>query len=235
VVAPDAEQRADRQLVRERERIKKDMNRIKNRIHGMIKFHGLEYPKEEEIWSGEWKKKVLSRANAKDAAGNIHFVFKTEWKVMEALETALRVVEKRIVKMFRAGERRELYNKLREQTGIGPVAAAVIATEVADFQAFDNSDAFASYTGLVSGARGSGKVMHLGPITKVGNRRLRHVFVESAWVWVRCDPDAKLRFEMLKGRRGARRAIVAMARRLAVKVYHQVVNGARPTYAACHD
>jgi len=137
--------------------------------------------------------------------------------------------------MFRKGERKEILNKLTRQTGIGTVAAAVIATEVADFAAFDNSDAFASYTGLVSGARGTGKVMHLGPITKVGNWRLRWVFVESAWSWVRYDPEAKLKFELLKARRGARRAIVAMARRLAVRVYHLVVNGAQPAPLTCYD
>lgn len=234
VVVPDAAQRAERQLARERERVKKDIKRIKNRVHGLIKFHGLAYP-EEELWSPEWKRNVFVAAKAKDGAGHIHFVIKTEIKILEELETLIGRVEKRIGKMFREGERKELFNKLKRQTGIGTVAATVIATEVADFHAFDNSDAFASYTGLVSGARGTGKVMHLGPITKVGNRRLRWVFVESAWTWVRRDPDAKLRYEMLKSRRGARRAIVAMARRLAVRVYHQVVHDAPPRAAACHD
>jgi transposase len=119
-------------------------------------------------------------------------------------------------------------NTLKQQIGIGPVAASVIATEVADFRAFDNSDAFASYTGLVSGARGSGKVMHLGPITKVGNRRLRYVFVESAWTWVRKDPEAKRKYQMLKARCGAKRAIVAMARRLAVRVYYLALSSMPP-------
>jgi transposase len=225
VVVPDARRRACRQLVRERERIKKDVKRIKNRIHGLVKFHGLEYPQSQR-WDAAWREGLTSQARRKDASGHVLFVLRTEFRLLDANLGLQAATEKQLARMFRTGAEKELYRKLTRQTGIGPVTAAVIATEVADFHAFDNSDAFASYTGLVSGARGTGKVMHLGPITKVGNRRLRWAFVESAWTWVRCDQAAKTRFELLKARRGARRAIVAMARRLAVLVYHQVVNDA---------
>lgn len=234
VVVPDPEQRACRQLVRERERIKKDVHRIKNRIHGLMKFHGLDYG-EEENWSATWRKETLAQAKQKDSGGHIHFVFKAEFKQLETAEKLLADTEKRIGSLYRKGEKKELLHKLTRQTGIGPVIAAIIATETADFHAFDNSDAYASYTGLVSGARGSGKVMHLGPITKIGNRRLRWAFVEGAWTWVRFDPEAKRKFELIKARRGAKRAIVAMARRLAVRVYHQIVNGASPAPMACYD
>ena len=234
VVVPDAGQRARRQLVRERERIKKDAVRVKNRIHGLIKFHGLSYPAHKR-WTQPWKTDLLKQAKSKDDAGHIHFVLKTEFKMLETACKLMSAVEKRIGKLHREGSSGELVRKLTRQTGIGPVTASIIATEVADFAAFDNSDAFASYTGLVSGARGTGKTLHLGPITKVGNRRLRWAFVESAWTWVRRDPEAGLRFELLKGRRGARRAIVAMARRLAVLVYHQVVNDAPPGPIMCFD
>jgi len=234
VVVPDAQQRACRQLVRERERIKKDVHRIKNRIHGLVKFHGLEYPGTER-WSGEWKAALTKQAKEKDNAGHIQFVLKAEFKLLDEELKQQAAVEKQMEMLLSDGKKKELFHTLMRQTGIGKVTAAIIATEVADFHAFDNSDAFASYTGLVSGARGTGKVMHLGPITKVGNRRLRWAFVESAWTWVRYDKEAKLRFELLKTRRGARRAIVAMARRLAVRVYHQVVHAAQPAPVAFYD
>jgi transposase len=234
VVVPDAEQRACRQLVRERERIKKDASRIKNRIHGLIKFHGLDYT-ETKLWSAQWREALIKQAKEKDDTGHIQFVLKTQFKMLESALKLQAATEKRLCKFMSEGKKKELMRTLTRQTGIGPVTAAVIATEVADFRAFDNSDAFASYTGLVSGARGTGKVMHLGPITKVGNRRLRWAFVESAWTWVRYDKEAKQRFELLKARRGARRAIVAMARRLAVVVYHQVVHVAQPEPQGFHD
>ena len=229
VVVPDPALRAQRQLVRERDRLKEDIKRYKNRIHGMIKFHGLNYPPQEVVrWSAPWRKDLLAQAAAADRGGHIRFTLAAEFKILQMLQELIDKVERRIGAMMRKGERAALYHKLLRQTGIGPVTAAVVATEVADFFAFDNSDAFASYTGLVSGARGTGKVMHLGPITKVGNRRLRHVLVESAWSWVRYDPEAGRKFEDIKARRGARRAIVAMARRLAVRLYHQVVHDAPP-------
>ncbi|HOC93982.1 MAG TPA: IS110 family transposase [bacterium] len=225
IAVPSPEKRAARQLARERDRIKKDIKKIKNRIHGFAKFHGIDYP-DAARWSETWRRGLLAGAENKDSAGHIHFSLWMEMQALKAMESLLLAVEKRVAELFRRGELKDLLRELMGQTGIGAVAASVIATEVADFRAFDNSDAFASYTGLVSGARSSGKTTRMGPITKVGNRRLRWVFVESAWAWVRFDPAAKAKFEELKARRGARRAIVAMARKLAVKVYHRVVNNA---------
>jgi len=219
IAVPSPEKRAARQLVRERDRLKKDIQRIKQRIHGLAKFHAIGYPPSAR-WSASWRIDLLRAAEEKDEAGHIHFSLKTELRALDNMEALLINTDARVAELFRKGELMELLGALMEQPGIGIVAASVIATETADFRAFDNSDAYASYTGLVSGTRTSGKTTRMGPITKVGNRRLRWIFVESAWSWVRCDPAAKEKFEELRARRGVRRAIVAMARRLAVKVYH---------------
>ena len=233
IVVPSLEKRAARQLVRGRDRTKQDIKKLKNRIHGFVKFHGLGYP-EYPRWSDTWRRGLLVAAKAKDPRRLLLSTLQTEMRALGAMESLLLVSEKRVGELFlQKGELGDLLRKLREVTGIGAVAASVIATEVADFHAFDNSDAFASYTGLVSGARSSGKTTRMGPITKVGNRRLRWIFVESAWTWVRYDPAAKAKFEELKARKGARRAIVAMARRLAVKVYHRVVNNAPADNPSC--
>lgn len=236
VIPPTPRQRVHRQLVRERARLKKDCARLKNRLHGMIKFHGLSYPQQEDRWSKHWFKNLLVQAKQIDDTGNLHFVLNTEIKLLQTIRRLQQDTDKQIKKMFRKNSpEKDLLDKLTRQCGVGVVTASVIATETPDFFAFDNSSAYASYTGLVSGTRSSGRTTHLGPITKVGNKRLRWAFVESAWTWVRCDQQAKLKFEQLKARRGAKKAIVAMARRLAVRIYHQIVNNAPPTPTACHD
>ena len=116
-----------------------------------------------------------------------------------------------------------------ELKGVGPLSAVRIACEVADFAAFKNSDAFASYTGLVPGEHSSGDTVHHGHITKTGNRRLRHIFVECAWMWLRDDPEARRIFNRIRAGKRERTclAIVALARRLAVMAYHAVLHPAQ--------
>jgi len=70
--------------------------------------------------------------------------------------------------------------------------------------------------------------MHQGPITKVATDDCAWILSSAPWTWIRCDPEAKRQYEKLKEKKGARRAIIAIARRLAVRVYHQVVHNDLP-------
>ena len=71
-----------------------------------------------------------------------------------------------------------------------------------------------AYAGLAPGRRESaGKGRDLG-ISKSGSGLLRCALVEASWQLVRRSPFWKSTYEKLKKRRGARRAIVAIARRL---------------------
>ena len=77
-----------------------------------------------------------------------------------------------------------------------------------------------------SPAKGSGRPNHfsgdrrrLGHISKQGNSLLRFLLVEAAQITVRCDPDWRRQFLHLAVRRERRIAKVAMARKLAVRLY----------------
>ncbi|MEW6201515.1 MAG: IS110 family transposase [bacterium] len=220
VVVPDKGLRAQRELVRTRLRLKGEEKRLKNEIHGLVKYHGIEYPdKALRKWSEPWRRQLV--ANAKVVDGDVVMCVRLQLKVLGEIQKAVVVIEKKIASLYRRGSRCEIAQRIGGHKGIGIHGAMVIATEVADFGAFRNSDAFASYTGLVPGESSSGEVVRRGGITKEGNRRLRWIFVECAWAWVRYDREARERFYRLSCRKGKRKAIVAMARRLAVAVYHR--------------
>ena len=65
----------------------------------------------------------------------------------------------------------------------------------------------------------SGQRRRLGHITKQGNSLLRFLLVEAAQVTVRSDPEWRSKYFHLAMRRGRKIAKVAMARRLAVRMY----------------
>lgn len=87
-------------------------------------------------------------------------------------------------------------------------------SEVGTIRHYGSQRKATAYTGLVPGIRESAsKTKQLG-ITKEGSRFLRMILVETAWrlfLRTRCWMTV---YEKLKARRGAKKAIVAVARRV---------------------
>jgi transposase len=67
--------------------------------------------------------------------------------------------------------------------------------------------------------KSSGNQRRLGHITKQGNALLRFLLVEAAQVTARSLPEWRSRYCHLTLRRGRKIAKVAMARKLAVRLY----------------
>ena len=83
----------------------------------------------------------------------------------------------------------------------------------------------AAYLGLVPLEDSSGKRRRLGHITKQGNSLLRFLLVEAAQVTARSLPEWRSKYFHLTMRRGRKIAKVAMARKLAVRMYWMLRKG----------
>jgi len=84
---------------------------------------------------------------------------------------------------------------------------------------FECGKQIASYLGLVPLEDSSVQRRRLGHIPKQGNSLLRFLLVEAAQVTVRGDQEWRRKYFHLALRRGRKIAKVAMARRLAVRLY----------------
>ena len=102
---------------------------------------------------------------------------------------------------------------------VGPVTADVILAELGDWRRFHSQADVACYAGLAPGFRESaGKAKQLG-ITKEGSRLLRWVMIEFAWRMVGSSRKWGRHYHRLEARVGAKKAIVAIARRLLGMVF----------------
>lgn len=115
---------------------------------------------------------------------------------------------------------------------IGPQIGAVLYHEGL-CRKFANRRAVAAYAGLVPTPWRSGTIAREQGISKAGNRRLRHIMVELAWLWARHQPDSELscwfRARVGKERGRIRRiAIVALARRLLIALWRYLTHGEVP-------
>ena len=77
----------------------------------------------------------------------------------------------------------------------------------------------ARYFGLIPSEASSGGRQRLGHISKQGSAFLRWVLVEAAQRAVRYEPELRRAYQRLAHRKGRALAKVAMARKLAVRLY----------------
>jgi transposase len=130
--------------------------------------------------------------------------------------------------------------RLRQIRGVGALTALVFVLIVGDPQRFPHSRAVGPYIGLVPDVRNSGKSAPQLPISKQGDPLLRRLLVQAAhYILGRHGQDSNLKRFGLKiaergGKSGKKRAVVAVARKLAVLLHHLWVSGADyiPLYGA---
>jgi transposase len=96
---------------------------------------------------------------------------------LQALQTLIGSIEKRIVAQHRANEASK---RLSTIPGIGIIGATAIAATITDPKAFRSGRDFAAWVGLVPREDSTGGKRKLGPISKQGDRYLRRILVVGA-------------------------------------------------------
>jgi transposase len=110
---------------------------------------------------------------------------------------------------------------------LGPVTVEVVLSELGDVRRFRAQNDVVQYAGLAPGVRESaGRRKNLG-ITKEGSRLLRWAMIELAWRLVVKTHRWGLLYESLKARTGAKKAIVAVARRILCVITSLLKSGQR--------
>jgi transposase len=127
---------------------------------------------------------------------------------------------KRVVKQLRAFAKQapiaeqEARAVLESMPCVGMVTIEVVLAEAGDIRRFGSQRKATAYAGLAPGIRESaGKAKQLG-ITKQGSRLLRTTLVETAWRLVLKTRRWASVYEKLTARCTAKKAIVAVARRV---------------------
>ena len=109
--------------------------------------------------------------------------------------------------------------RLITHPGVGASTALAFVLIIGEAERFQCGKQIASYLGLVPLEKSSGKRRRLGHITKQGSSLLRFLLVEAAQVTVRNLPEWRSKYFHLAMRLGRKIAKVAMARRLAIRLY----------------
>jgi transposase len=113
----------------------------------------------------------------------------------------------------------EVLARLRTVPGVGVVTATSFVSTLDDAARFAGPKQARAYLGLVPSERSSGERQQRGHISKAGPGRARHMLVEAAWTILRRRGPSNAALHdwaaAIAARRGARVAVVALARKLA--------------------
>src|SRR5450759_3031331 len=115
--------------------------------------------------------------------------------------------------------------RLRTHPGVGSLTALAFVLIIGRAERFQCGKQIASYLGLVPSEESSGDRRRLGHISKQGNALLRFLLVEAEQVTVRSLPEWRSKYVHLAMRRGRKIAKVAMARKLAIRMYWMLRKG----------
>jgi transposase len=143
------------------------------------------------------------------------------WKALEQSLTELdRAVEAQALA-------RPAARRLMSQPGVGPVVALAVVLTLGPVERFRHGKQVASYFGLIPREHSSGGRQRLGAISKQGNPFVRALLVQAAHVAVQHDAELRRQYQRLAQRKNRAVATVAIARKLAVRLYWILRRGAQ--------
>jgi len=213
---PSPENRDLRQLLWHRHRLVQMRTRVMNQLQAVAMNEGY-----------RWKKKLFS-APGRTQLEKLSLGPWASRRRKELLEL-LDQLDPKIAELTTAVEReahqRPEVELLMTHPGVGPITGLVYVLVIGTPDRFPCGKKVGSYTGLIPSENSSAGRQRLGHISKQGNTLLRFLLVEAAQAAARCNPDWRRRYVHLMMRREKRIAKVAMARKLAVRLYWMWRNG----------
>jgi transposase len=213
---PTPRQREHRALVRHRQYLQGRITSVRCKIRHILSNYNAD---RRDLFSANCGLAYFKEVPLNDVD---RFVIKQLWALWQEFVAQQLAVTKKIKAFVAKAPQREAEDRaiLMSAPGVGFVTAEVVLSELAGYDRFRNSKTVSAYAGLAPAVRQSGgKRSKDMRITKEGSGLLRWALVESAWRLVGTSPKWAAMYARLKQRKGSKRAIVAVARKLLCVLY----------------
>ena len=223
---PTPRVRAHRALVRQRDQHRRRITSVKCRLRNVLAHYNADVP---YLFTADGHKHVSKTALSQAD----RFIVEQLWAALDFHRHQRHAVEWQL-EQFAAGAalaEREARAVLATVPGVGPVTTEVILSELGDVRRFRSQNDVTQYAGLAPAVRESAGHRQTGGITKEGSPLLRHAMVELAWRLVDKTRRWGFLYEKLKARCGAKKAIVAVARRVLCVIVSLLKSGQRYSLA----
>jgi len=215
VWVPPVPVRELRNLISHRRRLIQLRTMTRNRLHSLAHRHNLILPEggpfaeKNQAW---WKALQLSPAEK--------LRLQHDLSLLEFLEPQIKDIDAELARLSGTDPWKEEVPYLVQLPGFGLINVMTLLSAIGDIQRFPTSKHLVGYSGLGASLHQSGETNYTGHITKQGRKELRHALVEAAWTAISSQPYWREQYQKLSHRMPTNKAIVAIARRLLVVVWH---------------
>lgn len=206
-----------RQLVRTYQQVLKDRRRPQTRIRAMCQEHGRLGPKPAAGWAAyrTWLDRE-STTLPPPVATSVGILLSGRAEA----DRCVKQLRSEILRIGKSPGYRPIVRDLTRQAGIGEFSATIFLLELGCLSRFRSGAALAHYLGVTPSEYSTGDMVRRGPILKCGPGTLRSLLVQCAWRSIRRDQgDPRLRAVYDRLLPDSKRAIIAVARHLAVAIY----------------
>ncbi len=213
VWVPDTVVRDRRQLVAQRYDRVCAATQAKNRMHAILFRHQIDKPEAREPFSAKqrdfWRSLPVSPVEK--------LGIELDLATLDLAEAQRAKLEAFMTQEILKDERLPF---LLQIPGLSLLGALTILAAIGPIERFPIAKKLVGYAGLGARVHDSGQTRSTGKITKAGRRDLRRVMVDTAQAASRSHDFWKAELARLEPRLGRNKAMVAIARKLLVVVWH---------------
>jgi transposase len=207
---PSLEERDARQLLVHRHKQVQARTRTKNQLQAMALSHGVQ--QKWKLWTAAGRAELERLPLLPYAAERRRHLL----AALDQLQAEIAALDRRVEQEAR---QRPGASRLMTHPGVGPVTALAMVLTLGEARRFESGKQVASYFGLIPSEWSSGGRQKLGHISKQGSSFLRFLLVEAGQSAARGDAELGRFYRRLSARKHRALAKVAVARKLAVRLY----------------
>jgi transposase len=207
---PSAEERDVRVLLEHRHQLVELRTRAKNGLQAMALSYGLR--RRGRLWSERGQEELQKIPLREGMARRRRDLV----QLTQQLSTWIQELDQRIAEEV---SRRPDAQRLMTHPGVGAQTALATVLVLGPVERFPDDRHLTSYLGLIPQEDSSAGRQRFGHLTKQGNRLMRYLLVEAAQTASRYDAGLRRMYRRLAFRKGAAIAKVAVARKLAIRLY----------------
>ena len=183
---------------------------VKNQLQALALNQGVQ--RKRKLWTAAGRKQLESLPLLPWAARR-----RTELlKLLEDLDGSIAALDQAVCQ---EANTRPAVRRLMSHPGVGAVTALAFTMTLGPPERFPRGKQVGSFFGLIPSEHSSGGKQRLGHISKQGSSFVRGLLVEAAQSAVRYEPQLRREYQRLSQRKCRALAKVAMARKLAVRLY----------------
>lgn len=222
---------AQRQVVRDRGELQKEVQQHRDRMRKLLRTVGC-WDGVDKDFAGRLTRGEVRCHDGRSLPMELQTRLSWECERLALVEKQLATLEATLVEKLPAPVRERVKHLMRLK-GIGCPGAVRLLLELF-WRHFDNRRQVGACVGLVPQPYDSGESRVDQGISKMGNRRVRALVLEIAWLWIRYQPGSALaqwfvrRTKGTANKRSRRIAIVAVARRLVIALWRYLEDGVIP-------